>query len=473
MPMGSRAIASAAVLAVIFMAVAGILPGYFGKTPVTEIPKGIVRIELTDVPPSFYDPQVVKVNVGDSVEFICADRTQTFHTVTAIAGPELFDSGPYCGTWKHQFTKPGEYTYICAIHPYMKGIVAVGVEPTARYAVTGEDGKWPPNISPKFGKPKVPGRGEVWVDIQWFDKGKGKERTPGAIAILDAKTWEVKETLPVGNNPHNLWDSLDGNIIYQTSWHSTYISVYDRAQKKWVVDRLEIGQSPAHVFVNPKSGKLYVSVNAENWVAVVDPKKLEITNRIVVSENGPHGLWTSPDGKLLVVPLTLSHHVAIIDAQTEKEIIVLPVGRLPLAAGVTPDGKKAYVSSALDGTVTVIDLHAMKVVRTIRDVGKLLIQTPVSPDGKYVVVASSGTGEVAIIDAVKDEVVKKLPAHLGAHGVVYGQKEGGGYYAYVSNKYADILTVIDMDTLSVAGEVKLPAAGGNGIHVLPNPYFGR
>ncbi len=73
-----------------------------------------------------YHAASVTVHAGDSVEFINDDGDA--HTVTS--SDKSFDSGGLDTheTWSHTFTKPGTYTYFCALHPYMKAtVVVVGV----------------------------------------------------------------------------------------------------------------------------------------------------------------------------------------------------------------------------------------------------------------------------------------------------------------------------------------------------------
>jgi hypothetical protein len=77
--------------------------------------------------------------------------------------------------------------------------------------------------------------------------------------------------------------------------------------------------------------------------------------------------------------------------------------------------------------------------------GGLPIQTPVSPNGKFVVTAATLTGTITIIDTASDELVKVLPCSAGCHGVNFGAKKGGGYYAYVSSKFSNDLIVVDPD----------------------------
>ena len=77
--------------------------------------------------------------------------------------------------------------------------------------------------------------------------------------------------------------------------------------------------------------------------------------------------------------------------------------------------------------------------------GGLPIQTPVSPNGKYVITAATLTGTITIIDTGTDELVKVLPCSAGCHGVNFGAKKGGGYYAYVASKFSNDLIVVDPD----------------------------
>ena len=86
-----------------------------------------------------------------------------------------------------------------------------------------------------------------------------------------------------------------------------------------------------------------------------------------------------------------------------------------------------------------------------------MIQTPVkSIFGKWAATAvfsltnvnrppTNSADHVAIIDTTTDEVVKFVPSPAGTHGVNWGAKRGGGYYAYVTNQHANVLTIIDPD----------------------------
>ncbi len=156
-----------------------------------------------------------------------------------------------------------------------------------------------------------------------------------------------------------------------------------------------------------------------------------------------------------------------------------------------------------------IDTQAKVVVKTINllanynaitgnitgPVGALPIQTPVSPNGKSMVTANTLTGTITIVDPVTDTVVAMLLCEPGCHGVQYGAKQGGGYYAYVSSKFSNVLLVVDPDPnndgnpadAAIVGRIVLTATsttatddtivgnrgmGGQGILAVPVVYNG-
>jgi YVTN family beta-propeller protein len=192
-----------------------------------------------------------------------------------------------------------------------------------------------------------------------------------------------------------------------------------------------------------------------------------------------------------------------------------------------PDASKYYVSNYLDSTITCISIGAnacndgaVKVAtKTINlllggttlanydhidgspdmsAAGALPIQTPVSPDGKYVVTANTLSGTITIIDTSTDTLVKVLPCSAGCHGLNFGAKSTGGYYAYVSSKFSNDLVVVDLNPTgsgliadaAVVGRILLTSApgttviddpagvsayagmGGQGVLPVPNVYNG-
>jgi hypothetical protein len=111
------------------------------------------------------------------------------------------------------------------------------------------------------------------------------------------------------------------------------------------------------------------------------------------------------------------------------------------------------------------------------------------------VTANTLTATITIVDPRTDAVVAMLPCDPGCHGVQYGAKLGGGYYAYVASKFSNSLLVVDPDPngdgnpadAAIAGRLLLVSGaqtarddtivgnagmGGQGVLAIPVVYNG-
>ena len=366
---------------------------------------------------------------------------------------------------------------------------------------------------PALAPPATPGVGEVWVDTQ-FERTARKDK-PGTASRVDATTWNVvrKVALPSidMNNPHNMWTDRSQKLIYQTEWFDSKLTVFDRETGKFV-RRISVGEAPSHVMTRTDTDEVHVALNGEEGpqaVVELSPGAKSVQRRIDIGRGNPHAHWMGADGKTMVTPNAFSADSSIFDFPANHTTSIVPTGAIPIATGMMPDSSKYYVSNFLDSTITVIQTQTGNVLGTINllehynpitgvingPVGGLPIQTPVSPDGRYMVTANTLTATILITDTRTDMLVTMLAGEAGAHGVQFGAKKGGGYYAYVANKFANVLTVVDADPngdgdfsdAAVVGRVLLTGdtttatddrivanagMGGQGVLAIPVPYNG-
>ena len=74
--------------------------------------------------------------------------------------------------------------------------------------------------------------------------------------------------------------------------------------------------------------------------------------------------------------------------------------------------------------------------------------------------ANTLTATILVIDTATNRVVAMLPCDAGCHGVQFGAKKGGGYYAYVSSKFSNRMIVVDPDPNGVG---HAPDNGSNAV----------
>ena len=72
-----------------------------------------------------FAPGVIYVPAGTTVRW--TNRDPLSHTVTRTGGDEPFDSGilPPGASFERRFDVPGTFSYVCTIHPSMRGTVVV------------------------------------------------------------------------------------------------------------------------------------------------------------------------------------------------------------------------------------------------------------------------------------------------------------------------------------------------------------
>jgi len=369
--------------------------------------------------------------------------------------------------------------------------------------------------------PGTPGVGEVWVDTQ-FELTSGKNK-PGTATAIDATTWQPRRKVALPsinmNNPHNMWTDRNQNLIYQTQWFDSKLTVFNR-ETGALVRNVTVGESPAHVMTRVDTDQLHITNNGDtrtDSVMELAPLGTGVERRIDIGRGNPHAHWMSADGQQMVTPNVLTGDTTQFNFGTNAVEHHLPTSSPlshPIATGMMPDASKYYVANLLDSTMTVIDMHTHAVIKTVNlianynpvtgaisgAVGALPIQTPVSPNGTNMVTANTLTGTITVMDtrpglATTDTVVAMLGCDPGCHGVQYGAKQGGGYYAYVSSKFSNTLLVVDPDPdgdgnpedATVVGRVLLTATsgtakdatitgnagmGGQGVMPIPNVYNG-
>ena len=368
-----------------------------------------------------------------------------------------------------------------------------------------------PIAQPPLFKPDTPGVGEVWVDLQ-YEMTAGKSK-PGTATAVNAENWTVAKKFGLPeinmNNPHNMWTDRAQKLIYQTQWFSNKLTVFDRATGAHIRS-IEVGDAPAHVMTRVDTDQIHVGLNGADSVVELAPGATKIDRVIPVQAPGekqtqPHAHGMSADGKIMVTPNSNTDDTTQIDVPSGTITQKPHTGHLPIAAWVHPDGRSYYASNFLEGSVSCVstgkepacaDGKAKKVKQMKIDLmanynqdtgaitgpmGGLNIQTPVSPDGKFVLQANTLTATITFIDVATNDLVKALPCEAGCHGINFGAKKGGGYYAYVSNKFSNTMDIIDPDPngdgsakdAKIVGRTLLEAAAGTAMDDTVSNYPGQ
>jgi len=307
------------------------------------------------------------------------------------------------------------------------------------------------------------------------------------LAIVDPATLKVVARVASGPDPHEVVASLDGKLAYISNYgFGAYhtISVIDlvAAHPLKTIDVAPLYGPHGLWFAG---GKLYFTAEVNKAIGRYDPGTEKIDWILGTGQNRTHMVLVSPDLDRMFTSNVNSATISILEKSTmpaggvgpppggppppgvvgqpapqggppmpprapDWNETVVPVGRGSEGFDVSPDGKELWTGNAGDGTISIIDIPAKKVVATLDANVKGANRLKFRPDGRLVFVSSLAGPDVAIFDAASRKEVKRIPLGHGAAGILM---QPDGTRAYVSCSPDNYVAVIDLKTLQVAGRI--------------------
>jgi YVTN family beta-propeller protein len=133
---------------------------------------------------------------------------------------------------------------------------------------------------------------------------------------------------------------------------------------------------------------------------------------------------------------------------------VIPVGKGGEGFDVSPDGRELWVANAQDGTISILDIAAKKVVTTLDAKVFGANRLKFTPDGKWALTSSLRGGELVVYDVAGRKEAKRIPIGHGAAGILV---EPDGSRAFISCGSDNYVAVVNLKTMEVVGHIE---AGG-------------
>jgi YVTN family beta-propeller protein len=294
---------------------------------------------------------------------------------------------------------------------------------------------------------------KAYVSNQWSDN----------VSVIDLASLKVIDTLQTGNGPAGLSLSADNKFLYVVNSYSSNISVIDLSSGE-ETKRFDAGNNPTGTELSPDGKTLYVtsrraliepygsSVKTELTILneetqrLTDRKTVEsayIMENVAFTPGGDLAIATMIRPKNLVPSIQveqgwmMTYGIAVMEQKENGRTIQLLIDEPnsyysdPFDIVITPDGKKAFVSSSGVNTISVINIDS---VRTLIDkatpeqldgyanylglssrfVTKRISTGPVpkglalSPDGKLLYVAEQLNDRIGVINTETLEPLESI-----------------------------------------------------------------
>jgi YVTN family beta-propeller protein len=294
-----------------------------------------------------------------------------------------------------------------------------------------------------------------YISNEWADN----------IYRIDLENLKVTDTIKTGNGPAGIALSADDRYLYVANSFANSVSVFD-LQAKQEIRRLDAGNNPAGVTMSPDGKSVYVTSRR----GVIAPYGTALTTEMTVLDAGLNRVREhkniesaylmenaafTPGGEFVITPLIrpknlvttlqvergwmMTEGIGIIEQKEGGRTIQLLLDEPnsyysdPFDIAITPDGKKAFVTSAGANVVSVIDMDSVKVLMAKTSPGIL----------------NSYANRLGICDQF---VTSRIPTGPNPKGMVLSPD---GKKLYVAEMLNDRIKVINTESLEAVNDIDL------------------
>jgi YVTN family beta-propeller protein len=212
---------------------------------------------------------------------------------------------------------------------------------------------------------------------------------------------------------------------------------------------------PAHA-----EALLLVANKQDATVMLIDTASAK-TLATLPTGQGPHEIATSPDGKMAVIADygnqgNEGKTLTVIDLDARKVARTIDLGdyRRPHGLAFLPGGKELVATVEKNQAVIVVDVHGGKVVRQIETKEAGTHMVALARDGKRAWTTNIPAGTVSLLDLAGGKLVKTAPVGPQVEGLAITPD---GKELWVGSNAGDRVSVLDAVTLEERHS--MPAAG--------------
>ena len=135
------------------------------------------------------------------------------------------------------------------------------------------------------------------------------------VSVVDVESRQVIQSLFVGGGPEGIAASPDGRRVYVANSFDNSVSVIE-VESLGVIETLEVGAFPRQIVFAPDGdlGNLaYVTNYSDSNVSIIDVAVDEVLDTQLTVGNFPNGLAVLPDGKKIYVVVDVNSGVTVIE----------------------------------------------------------------------------------------------------------------------------------------------------------------
>ncbi|HEX4543991.1 MAG TPA: YncE family protein, partial [Candidatus Acidoferrum sp.] len=276
------------------------------------------------------------------------------------------------------------------------------------------------------------------------------------LSIIDPGTLKTVAQIPVGEGPHEIAVSDDGKLAFVANYGArtpgSTISVIDLVAQK-ELHRVDLGALRRPHGIAFADGKVWFTAEDNKLLARYDPAANQIDWIMGLGQNRTHMLAFSKDRSQLFTSNVQSDSVTLLQRSSDPSGwsgTNISVGKGPEGGDLSPDGREFWAANSGDGSISIIDVAAKKVVQTLDVRTNRSNRLKFTLDGKLVLISDLGSNALLILDAASRKEVKRLNVGKQPEGILVAPDSTHAYVAVAGEK---TVAVLDLKTLEITARI--------------------
>lgn len=239
------------------------------------------------------------------------------------------------------------------------------------------------------------------------------------VVFLDPKTGDIQSRLPnivdpyhIGYSPNKKWFVAAGNRLDRVDIYAA------KNQELKLVKIVKAAKTPSHIAFTNDSKLTFVTLQDSNELIAIDLASQEIVWRMPIGKM-PAGVWMTPGDKHLLIGLTGSDLVQVVDWKQQKIIKEIKTGKGAHNFRPLGDKRHIFLTNRVDSTISIIDMEKLEKIADIKGLPSGPDCMDITADGKELWVTFRFAKKVGIIDIASRKLVATIPVGKSPHGIFF------------------------------------------------------
>jgi YVTN family beta-propeller protein len=239
------------------------------------------------------------------------------------------------------------------------------------------------------------------------------------IALMNPLTGEVTGRIPKIIDPYHIGYSPDNRWFITAANRLDRVDIYSAngADLK-LVKTIAVGKTPSHIAFTADSKLAFVTMQDSNDLAVIDLVNQTLLWKIPTGP-APAGLWMTPGDQYLLVGITGSDYVQVIDWRNRREVKKIFTGKGAHNFRPQGDRKHVFVTNRIASSISLINMQTLEKVGDITGLPAGPDDMELTPDGKQLWVTFRFARKAGVIDVPTMKLVSVIPVGKSPHGIFF------------------------------------------------------